>query len=166
MSASIQVMSFATRFTVFCPFDGAMVKFFNDIERRFWDFKFKTWSFPSTSYDRVMRYFASRGLKYESISVDAVIYKCDQEVVFKFNNWFQNMEALKQLEDIQYDKESKAFSVPLAQQDALLDVLADNGNTFLVRDIRSPEALGIAPVDCEPKLSGFKPYKRRKFVNE
>jgi hypothetical protein len=154
-------MSFPNRFTVFCAYDGAMVKFFNEIDRRFWDSKFKTWWLPSTAYDRVMRYFTCRNLKFETLTVDVVVYKFDHELCFKYNNWQQNMDALKRLDGIQYDRESKSFAVPEDQQDALLDTLAECDNTFIVRDVRSPQAQGIAPVEQSASVSGFKPYKRR-----
>lgn len=153
-------MVFPNRFTVFCDYDGSMVKFFNDIEKRFWDAPFKTWSLPSSAYDKVMRYFASRNLAYETYSVDCIIYQCDTEILFKFNNWFSNQDALLTLTDVSYDKGRKVFSVSSDQLEALKDVLDSEDRTYVARDIRTP-VKGI-PVDPneQPKKNGFAAYKR------
>ena len=156
----IQIMVFPNRFTVFCSYDGPMVKVFNEIDKRFWDAQFKTWSLPSSAYDKVMRYFASRNLAYETFSVDAIIYLCDAEIQFKFNNWFGNQDALMSLKNITYDRARKVFSAARDQADALTQILDNEFTTYVLRDIRTPaEPMHDATVE-PPRKPGFAAYKR------
>ena len=133
----VSIEKFASRYHLFCEYDRAMLKFFRTIPGRFYDPKLRVWSFSNTTFEPMMQYFKLRDITVDEVTEDVILYHTDDKFLIKFKVWFSDGDALKALEGMEYDNETKLFIMPLTQEAILIDFLEKNKLTFVNRFILS-----------------------------
>ena len=152
------------RFSVKSKYDVRLLSVIQSIEKKFWDSDKLVWTLPIESYDE----FESEVSQIPGMTIEviekkphAILTKVDDNIEVKFGQFVDQFGLFKEIENIQYDKDSRKLIMGSDHLPKLLSVFKQLNMSYFYNKEKEEDLDFIAEL---PIKIGEKFKKKTKYT--
>ena len=152
------------KFSVKSKFDVRLLSVIQSIEKKFWDSDKLVWTLPIESYDE----FESEVSQIPGMTIEviekkphAILTKVDDNIEVKFGQFVDQFGLFKEIENIQYDKDSRKLIMGSDHLPKLLSVFKQLNMSYFYNKEKEEDLDFIAEL---PIKIGEKFKKKTKYT--
>ena len=152
------------RFSVKSKYDVRLLSVIQSIDKKFWDSDKLVWTLPIESYDEFESEVSQiRGMTIEVIEKKphAILTKVDNNIEVKFGQFVDQFGLFKEIENIQYDKDSRKLIMGSDHLPKLLSVFKQLNMSYFYNKEKEEDLDFIAEL---PIKIGEKFKKKTKYT--
>ena len=152
------------RFSVKSKYDVRLLSVIQSIDKKFWDNEKLVWTLPIESYDEFESEVSQiPGMNIEVIEKKphAILTKVDDNIEVKFGQFIDQFGLFKEIENIQYDKDSRKLIMGADHLPKLLSVFKQLNMSYFYNKEKEEDLDFIAEL---PIKIGEKFKKKTKYT--